>query len=132
MLKNEVIDFLKDNGFDEVEALEDKEDYLLVKFFFDFDDAVLEAAKAYSNDESDYEEESNEWYQEYYLPYLYDFANDQVLEVIEDVIEEYDIAGEVMGIQMKKNNSNYTEFIALFTEEESSISIEDVVKDYIV
>lgn len=132
MLKKEIIDFFRKNSFDEVEVLEDKEDYILVKFFFDFDDDVIEAAKAYSNDESDYEEESNEWYQEYYLPYLYDYANDEVLEIVEEIIEEYDIAGEVMGIQMKKKTANYTEFIALFTEEESSISIEDVVKDYIL
>lgn len=132
MLKKEIIDFFRKNSFDEVEVLEDKEDYILVKFFFDFDDDVIEAAKAYSNDESDYDEESNEWYQEYYLPYLYDYANDEVLEIVEEIIEEYDIAGEVMGIQMKKKTANYTEFIALFTEEESSISIEDVVKDYIL
>lgn len=132
MLKNEVVAYLKENQFSEIEVLEDKENYLLIKFFFDFDDAVIEAAKAYSNEESDYESESSEWYQEYYLPYLYDYANDEVIEIIEEVIEEFEIAGEIMGIQMKNNNSNYTEFIALFTEEDGIISIEDVVKDYIL
>ena len=66
----------------------------------------------------------------YYFPYLYDFANDEVLEVIEEISEEEEVAGEMMAFQMTKKTSDYVQFMALFTEEDSNLSIEEVVKDY--
>lgn len=132
MLREEIVEILEENSMQEVEVLLDKEDHLLIRFFFDFDSETIEAAKAYANDESDYEEESSEWFTEYYLPYLYDYANDEVVEIVEEIIEENDIAGEVMGIQMDAKNAGFTQFIALFTDSESSISMEDVAKDFIV
>ena len=65
------------------------------------------------------------------FPYLYDFANDEVLEVIEQVIETLDVEGEMMAFQMTEKTSDYVQVMALFTEEDSNVVIEDVVREYI-
>lgn len=130
MQKLEIIKILKENQLSEVEQLRVEEDMILINFYFDFDKDVLQAAKAYANDESGEEQNSDIWINDYYLPYLYDYANDEVLEVIEDITEHLGIEGEIMAIQMKKDTADYVQFMALFTEEDSNITIEEVVKDF--
>lgn len=131
MLTTEILRYLNENGLSEIEELRKDHELFLVKFYYDFDKDILDAAKAYANDESDYEEGCREWYVEYYLPYLYDFANDEVLEIIEEIVEENDVAGEVMAFQMDISNHNSVQFMALFSKEDSIISIEEVVKEFI-
>lgn len=130
MQKSEIIKILKENQLSEVEQLRVEEDMILINFYFDFDKDVLQAAKAYANDESGEEQDSDIWINDYYLPYLYDYANDEVLEVIEDITEHLGIEGEMMAIQMNKDTADYVQFMALFTEEGSNITIEEVVKDF--
>ncbi|AYE35357.1 hypothetical protein [Clostridium septicum] len=127
----EILNILDENNLSEIEELRSEEDLLLVKFYFDFDEDVLNAAKAYANEESDYEFESIEWIKEYFIPYLYDFANDEVLSIIEEIVDELDVSGEIMAFQMDSNNSNYVQFMALFTNGLDDITIEEVVKDFI-
>ncbi|MGL5085027.1 MAG: hypothetical protein ACRC68_04805 [Clostridium sp.] len=131
MNSKEILNILDANGFSEIEELRNKEDHVLIKFYFDFDDVVLNAAKAYSNEESDYEPESKEWLSEYFIPYLYDYANDAVLEIVEEIVEEIDVTGEIMAFQMDAKTSNYVQFMALFTEQENTLTIEEAVKDFI-
>lgn len=131
MQELEIINILKENDLSDVEVLENEEKYVLVNFYFDFDKDLQDAAKAYANSESNEEEFSNAWYNEYYFPYLYDFANDEVLEVIEQVIETLDVEGEMMAFQMTEKTSDYVQVMALFTEEDSNVVIEDVVREYI-
>ena len=130
MKESQIIKILNQNDLSEVEVLKKGEEFVLINFYFDFDKEVLDAAKAYSNEESDLEEYTKEWYTEYYFPYLYDFANDEVVEIIEEIIEELEIEGEMMAVQMTEKTSDYVQFMALFTEEDSNISIEEVVKEY--
>ena len=130
MQESKIIKILNENNLSDIEVLKRDDEFVLINFYFDFDKDVLDAAKAYSNEESSLEEYSKEWYNEYYFPYLYDFANDEVLEIIEDIIEDLEIEGEMMAIQMTENTSDYVQFMALFTEEDSNISIEEIVKDY--
>jgi len=128
--ESQIIKILNENELSEIEVLKKDDDFVLINFYFDFDKDVLDAAKAYSNEESSLEEYSKDWYKEYYFPYLYDFANDEVLEIIEEIVEELGIEGEMMAIQMTEKTSDYVQFMALFTEEDSNISIEEAVKDY--
>ena len=130
MQESQIIKKLNENDLSDVEVLKSDDEFALINFYFDFDKDVLDAAKAYANEESDLEEYSKDWYNEYYSQYLYDIANDEVLEIIEDVIEELGIEGAMMAIQMTEKTSDYVQFMALFTEEDSNISIEEVVKDY--
>ena len=131
MQELEIVKILKENDLSDVEVLKNTEEYILVNFYFDFDKDLQDAAKAYANEESKEEEFSAKWYSEYYFPYLYDFANDEVLEVIEEIIESLDLEGEMMAFQMTEKTSDYVQFMALFTEEESNVSIEEVVREYL-
>lgn len=128
---NEIIRILDENELTEIEELKNEDGIILLKFFFDFDEDILAAARSYSNDESDYEEESSEWYKEFFIPYLYDYANDEVVDIIEEIVEELDVAGEVMAFQMNSSNYESMQFMALFTDEDQDISIEDVAKEFI-
>ena len=131
MNSNNIIEILEENNLTEIEELKNEDGVFLVKFFLDFDDDVLSAARSYSNEESDFEEESNEWYKEYFIPYLYDYGNDEVVDIIEEIVEELDISGEVMAFQIDSSNFEFIQFMALFTEEDSDLSIEDVAKEFI-
>lgn len=132
MKLNQIISILEENQLTEIEELKNKDGIILVRFFFDFDEDVLSAARSYSNDESDYEEESNEWYKEFFIPYLYEYANDEVVDIIEEIVEEVDLAGEVMAFQMNANSFETMQFMALFTDEDQDITIEDVAKEFII
>ena len=127
----EIITYLEDNGLEEVEEIKNVGDAIIIKFYYDFDNDELSAARSYSNDESDFEEESDEWYKEYFIPYLYDYGNDEVVDIIEEIVEELDIAGEVMAFQINSSSFEFIQFMALFTEEDTEITIEDVAKEYI-
>lgn len=128
---SKIIGILDENFLSEIEELKVEKDLALLKFYFEFDEDVLNAAKSYSNEESDYEENSIEWYKEYLIPYLYEYGNDEVLDVIEEIIEELEIEGEVMAFQMDPSNVESMQFMALFTTGDREISIEDVAKDFI-
>lgn len=130
MKVNEIVNFLKENELADVEILKSEKDLLLVNFYFDFDEDLLAAAKAYANEECE-DEAGDAWEKEYYLPYLYDFCNDEVLSIVEDITEDFNIAGEFMAFQMKDRTADYVQFMALFTNEDSDISIEEVVKEYL-
>lgn len=130
MNKSEIINILKENELSEIEELRVEKDMILLNFYFDFDKDVLEAAKAYANDECEEDQQSDSWINDYYLPYLYDYANDEVLEIIEEITEHFEIEGEFMAIQMSKNTADYVQFMALFTEQDSNITIEEVVKGF--
>lgn len=129
MENKEILNILEED-FSEVEVLKSNDEMMFVKFYMDFDEAVLSAAKDYANTESNYKEESEQWYAEYYIPYLYDFANDQVLEVVEDIIEEFDISGEFMAFQMDKTRLDFVQFMVMFSEDEVDVTIEELIKDY--
>ena len=124
----EIVEILNDNDLSEVEELVVKKDYCLINFYLDFDKDVNDAAKAYADAESEAGTES--WMNDYYLPYLYDYANDEVLEIIEEITEDLDVECEMMAFQMNEKTSAYVQFMVLFSEEGTDVSIEEVVKDY--
>ncbi len=129
---DKIISILEENLINDIEELRNEENLFLIRFYFDFDKDVLDAAKSYANETSDFEEQSIEWYKESLLPYLYDYGNDEVLDIIEEIVEELDISGEVMAMQIDPSNYEAMEFFALFTDYTNDISIEDLVKDYII
>jgi len=129
---DKIISILEENLINDIEELKNEENIFLIRFYFDFDKDVLDAAKSYANETSDFEEQSIEWYKESLLPYLYDYGNDEVLDIIEEIVEELDISGEVMAMQIDPSNYEAMEFFALFTDYTNDISIEDLVKDYII
>ncbi|MGM9933985.1 hypothetical protein [uncultured Clostridium sp.] len=127
---SEIRSFLEDNDLSDVEEVKQEDDYVLVKFYYDFDKEELMAAKSYSNDESDFEAESDEWYNEYYIPYLKEIAEDNVESIIEDVAEEFEIEGKYKELGMESGDLGYLRFIAVFSPEMDEGEMEDILNDY--
>ncbi|MNM77465.1 MULTISPECIES: hypothetical protein [Clostridium] len=129
MVKNEIIKALKEKGVSDIEEIKYKRGYLLVKFFYDFDDDEISAARTYSNEEGTYESETEEWFKELYLPYLYDISLDNVEEYIEEITEEYEIQGQFVAYDVDINNPTFGEFLAIFSEDEEEVDIDEVVEE---
>ncbi|ERK29802.1 hypothetical protein [Clostridium intestinale] len=129
MVKNEIIKALKEKGVSDIEEIKYKRGYLLVKFFYDFDDDEISAARSYSNEEGTYESETEEWFKELYLPYLYDISLDNVEEYIEEITEEYEIQGQFVAYDVDINNPTFGEFLAIFSEDEEEVDIDEVVEE---
>ena len=129
MKKSEVLNFLSESGLSEVEEIKYKSKILVAKFYYDFDKEEIEAAKAYADEESDYDAESKEWLSEYVLPYLNDLATDNVGEMIEEAMEEFDIEGQYASFDIDLNNYSYNEFIVVFTNQGEEVDLDDVMDD---
>lgn len=129
MDKKKIIQILKENGLSEIEELNYDGDGLVFRFFYDFDNPELEAARAYANDESEDEEEGDIWFEEFFKPYLSDIAVDNVGETIEDIMDKYDIGAQYISYGIDEDEYSYDEFIAVFYEKDSEILIEDVLEE---
>lgn len=125
MNKKDVLEFLRENELDDVEEISSKKGMLVVRFFYDFDEDELEAARGYANDESEDDEDAESWKEEYYLPYLNDIAADNVGEIIEEVVEEFDISGQYISYDL--NEEERCEFIGVFSNED--FDIEEVLEE---
>lgn len=130
MKSSEIISYLEDNDLEDIEELKRKSNYIVIKFYYDFDKEEINAAKAYSTEESDFEPESDEWYKEYYLPYLRDIAVDNVESILEDIMEEYEIEAKYKEFGIENVDSGYFKFIAIFSDELTDSEMEDVLNDY--
>lgn len=129
MDKKKIIQSLKENGLTEIEDLKYEGGALALRFFYDFDEPELDAARAYSNDESDDEEEGDIWYEEFFKPYLSDLAVDNVGEVIEEIMDKYDIDAQYISYEIDEDEYNYNEFIGIFYEKDKEFVIEDVLDE---
>lgn len=130
MKSSEIISYLEDNDLADIEELKLKSNYVVIRFYYDFDKEEISAAKAYSTEESDFEPESDEWYKEYYIPYLRDIAVDNVESVIEEIMEEFELEAKYKEIGMENGDASYFKFIAAFSDELTDIELEDVLNDY--
>jgi hypothetical protein len=126
----EIINYLEDNDFADIEELRKKSNYVIIRFYYDFDKEEISAAKAYSTEESDFEPESDEWYKEYYIPYLRDIAIDNVESVMEEIIDEFELEAKYKEIGMENGDSGYFKFLAAFSDELTDIEMEDILNDY--
>lgn len=130
MKGSEIISYLEDNGLADVEEMKQKKSYTIIKFYYDFDKEELAAAKTYSNEESDFEPESDEWYNEYYIPYLRDIAVDNVESILEEIMDEYEVESKYKEFEMENGDSGYFKFVAVFSDELTDSEMEDVLNDY--
>lgn len=127
----EIIEFLEENGVSEVEELRSDNDNMVIKFYYDFDKEELAAARAYANEESDVEEESDEWYRDWYLSYLYDIAKDELDEIFEELNEEFNTSSAFKVLANDANNSEYVKFVAIICDEEYDEDLEEQLNDYL-
>ncbi|AOR24193.1 hypothetical protein [Clostridium taeniosporum] len=130
MKSSDIIEYLEQNGLEEVEQLEQNDEYILIKFFYDFDKDEVKAAENYANEECDFEADSDEWYDEFYMPYLKDIALDNVEGIIEDAMEELDIEGKYRQMENDSKSLGYIKFIVVFTKIDSEIDLDEVLNDF--
>lgn len=127
---SEVISYLEENGLADIEEVKQDDDYTVVKFYYDFDKEEISAAKSYSNDESDFEEESDEWYREYYIPYLKDIAVDNAESIIEDVMDEFEVQCCLKELGMENGESGYFKFVIAVSDNMDESELEDILNDF--
>ena len=129
MDKNKIIELLTVKELTDIEELTYNDDVFVLRFYYDFDESEVKAARAYANDESEEEEDSEVWAEEFFLPYLTDLAIDNVGEYIEEIMEETEVAAQYMSYDLNADETDYCEFIAIFHKEDKDIEIETVLDD---
>jgi hypothetical protein len=127
--KKSIIEYLKENNLKDIEEIDYKEGVYVLRFFYDFDEDEIKAARAYTKDESEEEEESDIWYQEYFLPYLNDIAVDNVGDLIQDLTEKEDFEAQFVSYDLDFENYDYNEFITIFYNKGLNIQIEDILDE---
>ncbi|KZL88814.1 hypothetical protein [Clostridium magnum] len=128
MEKEKIINFLLNNDLEEVQEINNDGEVLVLRFYYDFDEDELSAARAYASDESEDEEEGDSWYDEFLLPYLNELAVDSTGEIIEELMEELSVEAQYMSYEIDRENYDYNEFIAVFYEKGKSIDLDEVLK----
>lgn len=129
MDKKSIISYFENNGIEDHEEIKYKDDLLVLRLYYDFDEEELKAAKAYSNDECTEEAEGEVWYSEYFLPYLSEIAVDNVGEVIEELMEASHVQAQYVTYDVDKEEHDYCEFIVVIGEENQEFEIEDVLDE---
>lgn len=127
MDKQKIVNFLEDNGISEIKEINYDNEVILLKFFFDFDEEEIEAAKAYANDECEEEAESDSWYKDFFLPYLNELATDTVGDIIEDSMEELNIEAQFVSYEVSKDDYSYNEFTAVFYENGKDVDLNKIL-----
>lgn len=131
MKTSEIIEFLEENGLSEVEEIKVEDNFVVLKFYYDFDKDEILAARSYANEESDLEEESDEWYRDWYLSYLADIAKDNVESIVEDIGEELELEGKAKELEIDSNNADYMKFICVLCSDDFDEDLEEVLNDYL-
>ncbi|NFG58710.1 hypothetical protein FC778_08345 [Clostridium botulinum] len=130
MKSSEIIEYLEKNGLSEVEEINITDEYILIKFFYDFDKEEIDAAENYANEDCDFDDDSDEWYNDFYMPYLNDIAMDNIESIIEEAIEDLDIEGKYRQIESETRNLGYVKFISVFANSDSEVDLDEVLIDY--
>ncbi|NFG27881.1 hypothetical protein FC777_12235 [Clostridium botulinum] len=130
MKSSEIIEYLEKNGLSEVEEINITDEYILIKFFYDFDKEEIDAAENYANEDCDFDDDSDEWYNDFYMTYLNDIAMDNIESIIEEAMEDLDIEGKYRQIESETRNLGYVKFISAFANSDSEVDLDEVLIDY--
>ncbi|KAJ52158.1 hypothetical protein BD780_002115 [Clostridium tetanomorphum] len=130
MNRNDIIEYLLNNDISEVEELEYRDkDISVLRFFYDFDEDEINAAKAYADDESGKEREDEEWSREFFIPYLSELAVDIVGEVIEDLMEDLNLEVQFTSYEINEEEPDYVEFIGIFYSKGKEVDIDSILDE---
>lgn len=124
-----MIDYLKENDLVDIEEIKYRDDVFLARFYYDFDDAEIDAATAYANDECEDEPEGEKWHQEFLLPYLNDLVIDNVEEIIENCMEKFSVEAQFITYDIDEDEIDYVEVIVEFAKRGQEIDIEKVIEN---
>ena len=129
MNKQFIINFLNKNGLSDISEIQYKKDTIALKFKYYYDEAEMEAASSFANEEGNFKQNKEEWYEEYFLPYLSDIAADNVEDIMEECAEEMEIEYEFIGCDISEDAYEFNEFAVVFYGEDANIEIDDILME---
>jgi hypothetical protein len=124
-----ILEFLEREGLNEVDEIEYKNDILVYDFFYAYDEAELEAARDYANENYDESKGEDEWNDEYFLPYLTELAGDNVRDILDDLCEEFDLAGEFVAYEMDRDSYEQCEFVVVVGPEGTQFNLDEILAE---
>lgn len=129
MDNNAIIEILEDNGLDDIEIIDSRDNIIVVRFFYDFDEDEIKAAKAYANDMSKDKNDVNSYVEDFIIPYLSDIAVDNVGDIIEEIMENLQIEAQFISYDIDSEDYTYNEFAAVFYEKNIKIDFDKILEE---
>jgi hypothetical protein len=127
--KQAILEYLKNEGLDEIDEIKYRDNVLVYNLFYSFDDPEKEAAKDYANENHSDEKSEDEWYNEHFLPYLIELATDNVKDILSDLCDEHGMEAEFVVYELDRENYDQLEFIIMFANEGTEIDVDSVLGD---
>ncbi|MDF2880860.1 MAG: hypothetical protein K0R54_1417 [Clostridiaceae bacterium] len=124
-----IIEILDDNDLGDVEIIDSKENIIVVRFFYDFDEDEIKAAKAYANDMCKDKNDIKSYVEDFVGPYLSDIAVDNVGDIIEEIMENLKIEAQFISYDIDSEDYTYNEFTAVFYEKNTKIDMDKILED---
>ena len=125
--KQYIVNFLSKNDLSDIAEIQYKKGTIALKFKYYYDDAEIEAATSYADDEGNFKEEKEDWYEEFFLPYLSDISADNVEDIMEECAEKMEIEYEFIGCDISEDAYEFNEFAVVFYGKESDIDTDDIL-----
>ncbi|MFA9397773.1 MAG: hypothetical protein ACERKV_05845 [Clostridiaceae bacterium] len=125
MDKISLMQLLEENRLNNVEEINYKDDIVIFRFTYEYDEDEKKAAKAYTEDECDSTDE-DVIREEFYIPYLMDIAVDNVGDIIEEAMDEFELQGQFISFDIDED-LNGNEFIAMFYSKDEDYEIDEVL-----
>lgn len=129
MDNNAIIEILETNGLDDIEIIDSRDNIIVVRFFYDFDEDEIKAAKAYANDMSKDKNDVNSYVKNFIIPYLSDIAVDNVGDIIEDIMENLQIEAQFISYDIDSEDYTFNEFAAVFYEKNIKIDFDKILEE---
>lgn len=124
-----MIQYLEKEGLEEVDEIEYKDNIIVYDFFYSFDDAEIEAATEYANENCEDSKGEESWTEEFFLPNLTEMAADNVNDILEEMCNEFEVQGEFAAYELDRNSHEKCEFIIVFGAKGAEFDIEKVMDE---
>lgn len=129
MDKQKILTSLEKEGFKEIDEIEYNKQIRVFNFFYVFDEAELDAAKDFANENYDEANGEDEWYDEFFLPYLVDIASDNVRDTLEDICEDLELTGEFILYEPDRESYEQMEFILVIADQDVEFDVDEIVEE---
>lgn len=128
MNKDNILEYLENNGLTDVDIIREEEGLIVAIAFYDFDDEEMEAAKAYAEGQIT-DEEDAEASEEYLMNYLVDLAVDNLGEVFEELIDEEGVDAQYLTYEMDPEEPDTIQVAMLFSKGDLDKDLEDILDE---
>jgi hypothetical protein len=130
MIKKELIlDCLNKEGLEEIDEIAYKNNIFVFNFFYAFDSAELDAARAYADQNYNEAEGEENWNEEYFLPYLTEMAAENISDIIEEMCGNNNLVGEFMVYELERSRFEKCEFTIVIAEKGVQFDIEKIMDE---